>query len=313
MSVRPAHYNTRYKFDLSPRQREVLDLIARGRTNAENAGSLGVSLDGAKYHVREILAKLNVDSREEAASYWQAYNRPTARLARAFSGLFGLGMLKAVAGSAAIIAAGGAVAPIVVGINAARESDTGGDPVATTGADGTAAAAATPDATTTPAPETPAEFARRIATLVSASQLDELLALSEPVTFVCPGGTPKGAGGAFPLCDGAAPGEERRGYITTRDASEAETIARDAFLQQAAELLAPDLVLVSTGTTVSGDALVLGFTSTTGDAVFLPFETSAGAAPQLSGLGLTAAQATPIFQGGEAILFTGPTNFEPLE
>ena len=90
MVTRPAHYNTRYKFDLSPRQREVLDLIARGRTNPEIADTLGVSLDGAKYHVREILAKLDVESREEAAMFWRSYNRPMARLERALSGVFGL-------------------------------------------------------------------------------------------------------------------------------------------------------------------------------------------------------------------------------
>jgi DNA-binding CsgD family transcriptional regulator len=72
MVTRPAHYNTRYKFDLSPRQREVLDLIARGRTNPEIADALGVSLDGAKYHVREILAKLDVESREEAVMFWRS-------------------------------------------------------------------------------------------------------------------------------------------------------------------------------------------------------------------------------------------------
>ncbi len=83
---RPTHYNTRYKFELSPRQREVLDLISRGRTNAQIADQLGITLDGAKWHVREILGKLNLDSREEAALYWHRYNSPMARLGRIASG-----------------------------------------------------------------------------------------------------------------------------------------------------------------------------------------------------------------------------------
>jgi DNA-binding CsgD family transcriptional regulator len=95
--TRPTHYNTRYKHDLSPRQREVLDLIARGKTNAEIANRLGISLDGAKWHVREILGKLDLESREEAAFYWQRYNAPMARLGRAMSALtFGGSTLKAI-------------------------------------------------------------------------------------------------------------------------------------------------------------------------------------------------------------------------
>ncbi len=313
VTARPAHYNTRYKFDLSPRQREVLDLIARGQTNAEIAGSLGVSLDGAKYHVREILAKLDVDSREEAASYWHAYNRPTAKLGRALSGFFGLGALKAVAGGAAIIAAGGAVAAIVVGINAARDNGSGGEPAATFPADDTPAVTTTPDATTTPAAETPEQFAQRIAALVAAGQLDELLARSEPVTFTCPGPTPQGAGGPFPLCTGAAPGDERQGYITARDASEAETITPDAFRSRAAETLTVGLSLASIGAPASGEALVLGFATGTGDAVYLTFDAPAGAPPQLRGLGATTAQATPILEGGQATILTGPTTFAPID
>jgi DNA-binding CsgD family transcriptional regulator len=311
--VRPAHYNTRYKFDLSPRQREILELIADGQTNAEIASSLGVSLDGAKYHVREILAKLNVDSREEAASYWRAYNRPTAKIGRALSGIFGLGTLKAVAGSAAIIAAGGAVAAIVVGINAAREADTSGEPAATAAADDTpAVATGTPDTPSTPTAETTEEFARRIAGLVAAGQLDELLALSEPVTFTCPDGTPQGAGGPFPLCNGAAPGEERQGYITVQDFSEAETITPVTFRPRAAERLTAQLELESIGGSASGDALALGFRNPAGEAVFLVFDASPGAEPQLRGLGVTTFQAAPILEGGEAITFAGPITFTPV-
>jgi len=59
---------------LTPRQRQVLDLIAKGYTNPQIADTLGVSIDGAKWHVREILSKLGVDSREELATdRWSAY------------------------------------------------------------------------------------------------------------------------------------------------------------------------------------------------------------------------------------------------
>jgi DNA-binding CsgD family transcriptional regulator len=52
---------------LTAREQEVLDLIRRGLTNEEIAQRLGISLDGAKYHVSQILSKLGVATREEAA------------------------------------------------------------------------------------------------------------------------------------------------------------------------------------------------------------------------------------------------------
>jgi Tol biopolymer transport system component/DNA-binding CsgD family transcriptional regulator len=55
---------------LTPREQEVLDLLREGLTNPEIAVRLGISLNGAKYHVSEILAKLEVESRDEAAT-WQ--------------------------------------------------------------------------------------------------------------------------------------------------------------------------------------------------------------------------------------------------
>ena len=54
--------------DLTPRQRQVLELIGRGYTNAQIAERLDISLDGAKYHVREILGKLGVDEEGEGAT-----------------------------------------------------------------------------------------------------------------------------------------------------------------------------------------------------------------------------------------------------
>ncbi len=82
MLERTRHYNTAGKDDLTPRQREVLKLVAAGKTNPEIAEQLGITLDGAKFHVREILAKLEVDSREEAAAWWRAERRPARRLLR---------------------------------------------------------------------------------------------------------------------------------------------------------------------------------------------------------------------------------------
>lgn len=69
----------------TPRQREVLDLVARGRSNQEIADALGISLDGAKWHMREVLSKLDVATREEAADYWRRRNGLVGRLARAFT------------------------------------------------------------------------------------------------------------------------------------------------------------------------------------------------------------------------------------
>jgi DNA-binding CsgD family transcriptional regulator len=78
-------YRSKYKLDLTPRQRAVLDLMARGHTTAEIAEALQLSLDGAKWHVREILGKLGVDSREEAADWWKQNQRPSTRIRHALA------------------------------------------------------------------------------------------------------------------------------------------------------------------------------------------------------------------------------------
>jgi DNA-binding CsgD family transcriptional regulator len=54
---------------LTAREREVLDLLRLGLTNEEIARRLGITLDGAKYHVSQILSKLGVATREEAAAW----------------------------------------------------------------------------------------------------------------------------------------------------------------------------------------------------------------------------------------------------
>ena len=58
---------------LTPREQEALELLRQGLTNPQIAQRLGISLDGAKYHVSEIIGKLGVSDRYEATA-WQ----PTA-------------------------------------------------------------------------------------------------------------------------------------------------------------------------------------------------------------------------------------------
>jgi DNA-binding NarL/FixJ family response regulator len=54
---------------LSPRELDVLALIARGMDNAEIAAELTISPRTAKNHVSSILSKLGVTSRIQAAIY----------------------------------------------------------------------------------------------------------------------------------------------------------------------------------------------------------------------------------------------------
>ena len=53
---------------LSAREREVLQLIAQGRTNREIAESLFVTEHTVKYHVTSLFNRLDVTSRAEAVA-----------------------------------------------------------------------------------------------------------------------------------------------------------------------------------------------------------------------------------------------------
>ncbi len=52
---------------LSDREQEVLNLIAKGQTNSDIAKALYISVRTVKFHVSSILTKLNVRNRTEAA------------------------------------------------------------------------------------------------------------------------------------------------------------------------------------------------------------------------------------------------------
>jgi DNA-binding CsgD family transcriptional regulator/tetratricopeptide (TPR) repeat protein len=56
------------RFGLTPREREVLDLVATGRSNREIADTLYISVKTASVHVTNILRKLGVTNRVQAAA-----------------------------------------------------------------------------------------------------------------------------------------------------------------------------------------------------------------------------------------------------
>lgn len=67
--------------ELTSREREVLRLIAQGKSNQEIADELFITLKTVKTHVSNILAKLEVDDRTKAAIYAFKHGivRPTGK------------------------------------------------------------------------------------------------------------------------------------------------------------------------------------------------------------------------------------------
>jgi two-component system NarL family response regulator len=53
--------------DLTAREREVLELLARGRSNKEIGAQLHISDETVKSHLKTVFAKLNVRDRTDAA------------------------------------------------------------------------------------------------------------------------------------------------------------------------------------------------------------------------------------------------------
>src|SRR6266508_3935429 len=61
---------------LTPREWESLELLREGMSNTQIATRLGITERTARFHVSEILSKLGVDRREEAALWNPAARRP---------------------------------------------------------------------------------------------------------------------------------------------------------------------------------------------------------------------------------------------
>jgi DNA-binding NarL/FixJ family response regulator len=65
-STRTSHFDR--AFELSPREREVLALVAEGRSNKAIADELFVSPNTVKTHVASLLHKLHADTRVQLAT-----------------------------------------------------------------------------------------------------------------------------------------------------------------------------------------------------------------------------------------------------
>jgi len=66
---RPGRSRENLLGQLTAREREILDLLAKGMSNKAIASALEISYDTVKLHVRHILSKLNLTSRVEAAVF----------------------------------------------------------------------------------------------------------------------------------------------------------------------------------------------------------------------------------------------------
>jgi DNA-binding NarL/FixJ family response regulator len=67
-SRRAAAMHAEKNIDLTPRQRQIVTLIARGATDKEIAGALGIATATAQKHVTNILERLNVPNRAAAVA-----------------------------------------------------------------------------------------------------------------------------------------------------------------------------------------------------------------------------------------------------
>ncbi len=74
--------------EVTDRQLEVARLVAAGYTNERIAQELGITHDGAKYHVSELLGRLGFERREEITTWYRAeHGSVVARTRRRLRGL----------------------------------------------------------------------------------------------------------------------------------------------------------------------------------------------------------------------------------
>ena len=65
----PQHAVEPHGFELTPRERDVLALMAEGASNKTIAKQLGISVHTAKFHVGSLLDKLDATGRTDAVAH----------------------------------------------------------------------------------------------------------------------------------------------------------------------------------------------------------------------------------------------------
>lgn len=215
MSTPPESRSRRRQPDtLTPRQAEVLDLLARRHTNAEIAERLGLSLAGAKWHVSEIISVLGVDTREEAAEWWRQHNGLPARIRRLVFTLVPGGGWRWLAGGAAA-ACIAAVAVIVYAVVGGTEDGAPGPAVPDPTEN---AATTTPGVTPTPDPRRPIPgIVYQVIDAIESQdrQAFEQLTYGRPMPCSPPRATGIGVGPPCP--DGVAEGTPVGSYVILGD------------------------------------------------------------------------------------------------
>src|SRR5690242_10520751 len=98
---------------LTPAEWRVLEHLRQGQTNAEIAVRLGITPDGVKFHVSNMLAKLNLPDRAALAA-WEGDAAATPH--RVFAAIWQAPFLLkvAAAGLAVLLLGGGVVAVIAL-------------------------------------------------------------------------------------------------------------------------------------------------------------------------------------------------------
>ena len=66
--IQPQNRDVKLDYHLKVRELEILELLVHGRTNAEIAQMLSISLSTVKFYISSILTKLNVTGRTEAVA-----------------------------------------------------------------------------------------------------------------------------------------------------------------------------------------------------------------------------------------------------
>lgn len=67
--VKPSRTSVEMEVELTPREHDVLELLADGASNKEIARHLGISASTVKFHVRSVADKLGADGRTDAVAH----------------------------------------------------------------------------------------------------------------------------------------------------------------------------------------------------------------------------------------------------